>query len=36
MVIMSFRDVYGNSNGSYHLDLSGHSTSGMGATIKGC
>ena len=34
MVIMSFLDVYGGSY--YHLDLSGHSTAGMGAAIKRC
>jgi chitinase len=33
---MSFRDVYGNSGGNYHLDLSGHPTAGMGAAIKRC
>ncbi|CAO2206955.1 unnamed protein product [Urochloa humidicola] len=36
MVIMSFLDVFGSSNGSYHLDLSGHPVAGMGAAIKRC
>ncbi|KAF7043118.1 hypothetical protein CFC21_052542 [Triticum aestivum] len=35
MVTMSFLDVFG-TNGKYHLDLSGHDLSSVGADIKHC
>ncbi|VAI04617.1 unnamed protein product [Triticum turgidum subsp. durum] len=35
MVTMSFLDVFG-ANGKYHLDLSGHDLSSVGADIKHC
>ncbi|KAM3295795.1 hypothetical protein ACQJBY_038224 [Aegilops geniculata] len=35
MVTMSFLDVFG-ANGKYHLDLSGHDLSAVGADIKHC